>query len=432
MSLLKKIQDKTAVLSVIGLGYVGLPLAVEMAKKGYKVIGIDVSQEKVDQLCQGESYIIDVKSNDLAMVVKAGRFIPTTDFSKLTEVDTISICVPTPLRKTKDPDVSYITTAVEDIKKYMHPGVLIVLESTTYPGTTDELIRAEIEPLGYTVGKDFYVGFSPERVDPGNQHYQTNNTPKVIGGITPLCTELSVALYSNVVQNIVPVSSTRVAEMVKLLENTFRSVNIALINEMAMLCDRMEIDIWEVISAAATKPFGYMPFYPGPGIGGHCIPLDPMYLSWKAKTFDFYHRFIELASDINGNMPRYVLNRIIELLNRQQRSLNGSRVLLLGMAYKKDIDDLRESPALELYYLLEEGGAHVDFNDELVQTFVHRNGHTMASLPLDQEMLAQYDLVILLTDHSYYDCEMIAAASNMIFDSRNGFKNVRSDKIIRL
>lgn len=432
MTLLKKIKNKTATVSVIGLGYVGLPLAVEMAQQGYKVLGIDIDEERVKQLQMGKSYIIDVKSEDLTTVINNGQLLPSTDFSFIKDADTISICVPTPLRKTKDPDVSYITSAVDQIKKYMHKDLLIVLESTTYPGTTDELITAEIEGMGYTVGEDFFVAFSPERVDPGNQHYQTHNTPKVIGGVTPKCTELAVSLYSNVVSPIVPVSSTRVAEMVKLLENTFRSVNIGLINEMALLCNRMEIDIWEVIDAAATKPFGFMPFYPGPGIGGHCIPLDPMYLSWKAKTYDFYHRFIELASDINGNMPRYVVSRIAEVLNQHKKCLNGARILLLGMAYKKDIDDLRESPALEVYYLLEESGAQVDFNDDLVETFVHRDGSIIANQLLSQQMLTLYDLVVLLTDHNYYDYEMITDVSKLVFDSRNGFKNIKSDKVIRL
>ncbi len=432
--LLKKILEKEAYLAVVGLGYVGLPLAVEMAKKGYRVLGIDIDESKVSRLLQGESYVIDVKSEDVQDMVAAERLTVSTDFAGISQADTVSICVPTPLRKTKDPDISYINASVSEIKKFLHPGMLIVLESTTYPGTTDELVKNELELLGYKAGEDLFVAFSPERVDPGNQIYQTHNTPKVMGGVTPACTELAVAVYGNVVSNIVPVSSTRSAEMVKLLENTFRSVNIALVNEMALLCDRMKIDIWEVIDAAATKPFGFMPFYPGPGIGGHCIPLDPMYLSWKAKTFDFYNRFIELASDINGNMPRFVVSKISEVLNTRKKCLNGAKILLLGMSYKKDIDDLRESPALELFYLLEETGAVIDYCDELAPSFEHerRHGEIVKALDLDADMLKSYDLVVLTTDHSYFDYTMIAANAGLILDCRNGFKKIKAEHIYKL
>jgi UDP-N-acetyl-D-glucosamine dehydrogenase len=417
-----KIKDKQAVIGVIGLGYVGLPLAVEMAETGYQVYGIDVNEEKADQLKRGHSYIIDVETKRVADVVKKGFFHPGHDFSVINKCDAVSICVPTPLRKTKDPDISYITSAVTEIKKYMHKGLLITLESTTYPGTTEELIQNEIEAMGYKIGQDFYVCFSPERVDPGNQVYNTKNTPKVIGGITPECTELGCLLYGQVLQNIVPVSSTKVAEMVKLLENTFRSVNIGLVNEMALMCDRMGINVWEVIDAAATKPFGFMPFYPGPGIGGHCIPLDPMYLSWKAKMYNFYNKFIELASDINGNMPRYVITKIMDALNLHRKSLRGSKVLLLGMAYKKNIDDVRESPALDVYALLLEKGAEIDYNDPFVPSF--KFGETeIRSVKINSQAIKKYDCVVLATDHSDYDYTMISKNAQLIVDTRNGFKN---------
>jgi UDP-N-acetyl-D-glucosamine dehydrogenase len=424
MDLLTRIQEKRATVCVVGLGYVGLPLAMEMVKKGFKVIGVNRGQEKVEQLLRGESYIIDVSDAEVKAAVESGRFSPTTDYAAIKDADTVSICVPTPLRKTKDPDVTFITASMEQMKPYLHDEMLIVLESTTYPGTTDELVRDEIEAMGYKVGENFFVAFSPERVDPGNQRYQTGNTPKIIGGTTPRCTEMAVALYGNTVDTIVPVSSTRAAEMAKLLENTFRSVNIALVNEMALLCERMDIDIWEVIDAAATKPFGFMPFYPGPGIGGHCIPLDPAYLSWKAKTFNFYHRFIELASDINGNMPRYVVGKIGELLNKHQKCINGSRILILGMAYKKDIDDLRESPALEIFYMLEEAGGLVEFGDELVGAFQHRDGEERTSVSLAPEALAAYDIAILTTNHSYFDYEMIAERAQLVYDTRNAFREI--------
>lgn len=434
LDLMKKINDKTACLSVIGLGYVGLPLAVEMAKKGYQVLGIDIDKRKISRLQNGESYVLDVKSEDVKEMVRTGKLKVSTDFSELVLADTVSVCVPTPLRKTKDPDISYINAAVVEIKKFVHPGMLIVLESTTYPGTTDELVKNELESLGYRTGENLFVAFSPERVDPGNQVYQTHNTPKVMGGVTPACTGLAVALYGNVVSNIVPVSSTRSAEMVKLLENTFRSVNIALVNEMALLCDRMGINIWEVIEAASTKPFGFMPFYPGPGIGGHCIPLDPMYLSWKAKTFDFYNRFIELASDINGNMPRYVIHRIADYMNKRKKCINGSNILLVGIAYKKDVDDVRESPALEIFHLLEESGATVEYSDELVPSFEHlyQAGEYVYHQPLNEKTLASYDLVVLTTDHSYLDHGLIAANARAVFDCRNGFKGISGEHIERL
>lgn len=426
----QRIVLKDATIGVIGLGYVGLPLAVEMAEAGFRVYGLDINEEKVRKLGMGESYIIDLESSRVAGVITRGMFYPETDFSVIAKCDAVSICVPTPLRKTKDPDVSYITSAVSEIKKYMHKGLLITLESTTYPGTTEELIQHEIEELGYKIGEDFFLCFSPERVDPGNSVFNTKNTPKVIGGITPKCTELGCLLYGQVLEHIVPVSSTKVAEMVKLLENTFRSVNIGLVNELALMCDRMGINVWEVIDAAATKPFGFMPFYPGPGIGGHCIPLDPMYLSWKAKMFNFYNKFIELASDINGNMPRYTVSKIMDALNMHSKSLRGSKVLILGMAYKKNIDDVRESPALDIFTLLLEKGAQVNYHDPYVPSF-KSGGSVINSVEISPEIINQYDCVILATDHTCFDYNMIAKNARLIVDTRNGFKEYR-ENIVKL
>jgi UDP-N-acetyl-D-glucosamine dehydrogenase len=432
MILKQKLISKHAVVGIIGLGYVGLPLAIEFMHAGYRVIGFDVNEKKIDSLLHGQSYILDVQSDIVKKYVDEGKLIPTTDFSKIFEVDTLSICVPTPLRKTKDPDISYIVNAVNEIKKYFHKDLLIVLESTTYPGTTEELVQKEIENMGYKVGEDFYLCFSPERVDPGNKKYNTKNTPKVIGGVTKKCLELAYLLYSSAIDTVIPVSSTKVAEMVKLLENTFRAVNIGLVNELAMMCDRMGIDIWEVVDAASTKPFGFMPFYPGPGIGGHCIPLDPQYLSWKAKTYDFYNKFIELASDINGNMPRYVVTKVSEVLNRYKKCINGSKILLLGMAYKKDIDDIRESPSLEIYRMLKERGADLDYNDPYAVEFMDEKGNIVKSIELNYKTLSIYDCVILCTDHSCYDYEKIVEESRVIIDTRNAFKGFIDKKIYKL
>lgn len=431
MNLLEKIQQKKACVGVIGLGYVGLPLAVELAKAGYSVTGIDLDANRVEQIRQGHSYILDVSSDDVGTLVRQGRLTAVTGYEAIARLDTVSICVPTPLTKTKDPDVSYIVTAVDGLESHMHPGLLIILESTTYPGTTEELVKTRLDKLGYRIGADYFLCFSPERVDPGNAKYNTRNTPKVIGGVTPQCLVLANELYSSFLPSIVKVSSPRVAEMVKLLENTFRSVNIGLVNELALMCDRMGIDVWEVIDAASTKPFGYMPFYPGPGIGGHCIPLDPMYLAWKAKTYDFYNRFIELASDVNGNMPRHVLNKIAEVLNTRKKCINGSRVLLLGMAYKKDIDDLRESPGLEIYRLLNEQGAVVEYNDPLVASF--REGSAIVrSVPLTERNLPQYDIAILCTNHSAFDYQWIARHAQLILDTRNAFKGISGSHIYKI
>lgn len=430
--LFEKIKTRQARVGVIGLGYVGLPLALEMCRAGFNVVGVDIDRGRVSRLQNGESYIIDVPADEVRRFVAEGRLYVSSDYADLAAADTISICVPTPLRKTKDPDISYIVAAMDGIVEHMHHGILIILESTTYPGTTEELIQKRIEELGYEVGKDFFLCFSPERVDPGNKIYHTKNTPKVIGGVTPKCRELAHRLYGSVLDNIVLVSSTRLAEMVKLLENTFRSVNIGLVNELALMCDRMDIDVWEVIDAAATKPFGFMPFYPGPGIGGHCIPLDPMYLSWKAKMYDFYNKFIELASDINGNMPRYVVNKVAEMLNIEKKSINGARILILGMAYKRDIDDLRESPGLEVFRLLEEYGAAVDYNDPHALSFIHHDGGTVRSVPLEERMLKDYDCAVLTTNHSVYDYPWIARHARLILDTRNAFKSCQAANIYRL
>lgn len=433
--LMEKIKNRKAVIGIVGMGYVGLPLAVEFAKKGFKVYGIDLLQEKIDSLKKGKSYIIDVKGKEVSEVVNNGSFIPTTDYSVVKKVDCISIAVPTPLQKSKDPDVSYITSAMNSIRKYLHRDMLVVLESTTYPGTTRELIADEIEKEGFKVGKDVFVAFSPERVDPGNPKYNTKNTPKVIGGVTKKDTALSVALYSQVIERVVPVETPEEAEMVKLLENTFRAVNIGLVNELAVMCHRMGIDMWNVIDAASTKPFGYMPFYPGPGIGGHCIPLDPMYLSWKAKMYDFYNRFIELSSDVNTNMPRFVVGKIGEILNKRKKSINGSRILLMGMAYKKDIDDLRESPSFEVYHLLREDGADVTVIDPMVDSFIDERGtgkKVKVLGKIGEKELKKFDCVILLTNHSNFDYKWYAKHASVIFDTRNGFKGINRKNIIKL
>jgi len=433
MGIKERILDKTATLAVVGLGYVGLPLAIEMVKAGYRVLGVDLSWEKVERLQAGKSYVKDVSDEDVESAVESRKFIVSMDYGILREADAISICVPTPLRKTKDPDISYVTSAVGEIMNVLKRDTLIVLESTTYPGTSEELIEHEIRnKLGYLVGEDFYVCFSPERVDPGNSIYQTKNTPKVIGGITPACIELGALLYGQIVERVVPVSSTKVAEMVKLLENTFRSVNIALVNELTIMCERMGINVWEVIDAAATKPFGFMPFYPGPGIGGHCIPLDPMYLSWKAKTYDFYNKFIELASDVNGNMPRFVLQEISDLLNARKKSINGAKILLLGVAYKKDIDDIRESPALEMYHLLQDRGADLSFADPYVPSFKDHRGEQVHAVQVNQSLLENMDLVVIATNHSNVNYEWIARHSPLVFDTRNATKGIYRSNIVLL
>ncbi|MDD5091480.1 MAG: nucleotide sugar dehydrogenase [Candidatus Wallbacteria bacterium] len=432
MKLLEKIKSGKAIVGIAGLGYVGLPLACEFAESGFHVIGVDICSEKVRQLNSGKSYVLDVPSERIARLLKSKKISFSDDYSAMSSADCISIAVPTPLRKSKDPDVSYIVSAMDEVKKILHKNLLIVLESTTYPGTTKELIANEVELAGFTVGKDVFVAFSPERVDPGNPEYHTKNTPKVIGGCTASCTEAAFRLYSAVIDCVIKVDSTEEAEMVKLLENTFRAVNIALVNEMALMCDRMGMNIWNVIDAAATKPFGFMTFYPGPGIGGHCIPLDPSYLSWKAKMFDFYNRFIELATDINGNMPRFVLQKITRILNIHKKPLNGSRVLLTGVAYKPDIDDLRESPALEVYRLLSEEGAEVYFYDPFVKSFAIGD-QTVKGVKMTPAGLKKYDLVVITTKHTRgVDYGMILEHAGLIFDTRNAYQGVRCDKIHNL
>lgn len=422
MRLFRAIESKEAKLGVVGLGYVGLPLAVEMAKQGFEVRGIDLDERKVAMLARGESYVQDVPAEKLAEALASGRFLATTDYAALSELDAVSICVPTPLSANQDPDTSYIVYVVNQIKLYMKKGLLIVLESTTYPGTTEELIEAELARMGLQAGRDYFLCFSPERVDPSNDRFATYNTPKVLGGTTPECSTLGSMLYRNIVESVVPVSSPKVAEMSKLLENTFRSVNIAFINEMAMMCERMGIDIWEVIQAASTKPFGFMPFYPGPGIGGHCIPLDPMYLAWKAKGYRFYSSFIELAQSVNSNMPYHVVNKTTNILNEYSKSLRNSRILVLGMAYKPNVDDLRESPGLEVYELFREGGAIVDYYDPFATSFRDRNGDTVTSLPYRLEQFRAYDCFVLITDHAAFNYGELAGLGVPIVDTRNAMR----------
>ncbi len=425
-----KIKTKKARVGVLGLGYVGLPLAVEFAKAGFEVIGIDVQQSKVDQFNAGHSYIKDVSDGVFAPLVKSGKLRATSDFSVIRTLDTIDICVPTPLRKTKDPDMSFVVAATEAIAQHIHPGLLVMLESTTYPGTTDELLLPKLSASGLEVGKDFFLCFSPERVDPGNSKFQTSNIPKVVGGITAACTEIGALFYQQALETVVPVSSTRVAEMVKLLENTFRMINIGLVNELAIMSSRMNIDVWEVIDAAATKPFGFMPFYPGPGLGGHCIPIDPFYLSWKSKEAGIEARFIELAGYINGRMPEFVVEKIQNALNDARKPVRDSRVHILGIAYKRDIDDVRESPALDIMMLLERLGAKVTYSDPFVET-LNLNGKVLES----QDMLpavSTADCVVIVTDHTGLNYAKVVEQSRVIVDTRNALKGFRSTKIVRL
>jgi UDP-N-acetyl-D-glucosamine dehydrogenase len=423
--LFERLQSRQATVGVVGLGYVGLPLAVEFAHGGLTAVGIDLDARKVTAIGRGQSYIPDVPSSDIAPLVTAGKLRATTDFSVVKDLDTVNICVPTPLRKTKDPDMSYIVSAVEAIAEHLHPGMLIVLESTTYPGTTEEVVQPLLERGGLKAGRDFFLAFSPERVDPGNGTFTTRNVPKVVGGMTPDCAELAAALYNSAVENVVPVSSPRVAEMVKLLENTFRAVNIGLVNEIALMCDKLGIDVWEVIDAAKTKPFGFMPFYPGPGLGGHCIPIDPFYLSWKAKQNGFEARFIELAGQVNGSMPHFVVDKIGEALNGAMKSINGSRVLVVGIAYKRDIDDIRESPALDVMAVLQSKGARVAYSDPFVPTLAARawpGGYELHSTPIEASALAEFDCIAILTDHRTVDYKTIVSAAPLIVDTRNTIK----------
>ena len=418
MSLLEKINRREAVVGIIGLGYVGLPLAVVFAKAGFQVIGIDIDEQKVESINQQQSYIEDVDSQTLRELSPAIQ--ATTDFSALQQCDAVSVCVPTPLRKTGDPDVSYIISAADKVAEFLHPGMLVVLESTTYPGTTTEVVLPRLTQNGMDLylGEDFYLCFSPERVDPGREDWTTRTTPKVIGGATPACLELGQALYGAAMETIVPVSSTEAAEMVKLLENTFRAVNIGMVNEVLLMCEQLDLDVWEVIEAAATKPFGFMKFTPGPGIGGHCIPIDPLYLSWKLKSLKFKARFIELADEVNSDMPRYWVRKVQDALNEAAKPVKGSRILVLGVAYKKDIGDLRESPALDIIHLLQEKGAHVDYHDPHVPQFQH-DGMAMTSAPDLDAALAEADCVVIVTDHSGYDWDAVREQAQLVVDTRN-------------
>ena len=429
-TLQKRITDKSAKVGVVGLGYVGLPLAVEFAKAGFSVTGIDVLPHKVDAINRGESYIQDIPTSVLKPLVESGHIQATTDFKAVRDLDTINIAVPTPLRKTKDPDMTFIDSACTEISKFFEPGKLIILESTTYPGTTEEVVLPMLAKDGYKVGEDFFLCFSPERVDPGNPQYHTFNIPKVVGGITLACTEMGALFYSQALERVVPVSSTSVAEMVKLLENTYRMINIGLVNEIAMMCDRMGINVWEVIDAAATKPFGFMPFYPGPGLGGHCIPIDPFYLSWKTKQQGIEARFIDLAGYINGQMPHFVIDKIQNALNDATKPVRGSKVHVAGVAYKRNIDDVRESPALDLIHLLKQRGAAVTYSDPFVETVRFDDGNMHAHDLLTEAETA--DCVVIVTDHAKFDYEGLVQRARLIVDTRNALKKFKSPNIVRL
>lgn len=418
-ALMDKIKSRKAKAGIIGLGYVGLPLSMALTEAGFSVTGYDISKSKVKLLNNGKSHIDDIPDNVVKKAVSSGAFRATTDPKSISQMDTISICVPTPLSKTKDPDVSYILSAMDWVRSNISKGTLVVLESTTYPGTTEDLILPLLEGKGMNVGKDFFLAFSPERVDPGNQRYDTQNTPRVVGGITGNCTKVAKYFYEQTIPYVHAVSSTQAAEMVKLLENTFRSVNIGLVNEVALMCHRMKMDVWEIIDAAATKPFGFMPFYPGPGLGGHCIPIDPHYLSWKLKSLNYSARFIELAGDINSHMPEWVLERINTLLNdRFAKSVNKSSVLVLGIAYKRDIKDMRESPSLDVIKLLEDRGARVYYNDPYVPEFRLKD-RLYKSKKLTASLLGKVDLVVILTDHTLYNYQQIVDGAKAVFDCRN-------------
>ena len=435
-TLIEKLQDKTAKIAILGLGYVGLPLAVVFGEAGFHVTGVDPDSRKVDSLNKGVSYIPDVKTEAIEKLVKSGRLTATADFSVLREMDAVSICVPTPLRKTGDPDMSFILSATEELAKYMHAGMVVVLESTTYPGTTREVLLPKLgEEHDLKVGEDWFLAFSPERVDPGREDFTTLNTPKVMGGVTPACSEVASVWYAGAIQHIHSVSSAEAAEMAKLLENTFRMINIGLVNEMAIMCERLGVDVWEVIDAAASKPFGFMKFTPGPGLGGHCIPIDPLYLSWKMKAFNYNARFIDLASEINTNMPRYVVNRTLEAMNDRGKTLKGSKVLVLGAAYKPDIDDVRESPALDVIALLKRKGAIVEYHDPYIPHIHHEyEGWKMDSIADVMSAVADADAVIIVTNHKAYDYPAIIRAAKFVFDSRNatGKLGKESENVERL
>ncbi len=429
-ALRQKLADRTARVGVVGLGYVGLPLAVELARAGFKTIGIDLDKRKVDAINRGESYIQDVPTSDVAQFHKAGLLSATTDAAVVASLDTVNICVPTPLRKTKDPDLSYVVSAVEMIAAHLHRGQLVVLESTTYPGTTEEVVQPILEKGGLKAGTDFFLAFSPERVDPGNEKWTTKNVPKIVGGLTPDCSALANALYSASIDTVIEVSSPKVAEMVKLLENTFRAVNIGLVNELALMCDRLGLSVWEVVDAAATKPFGFMPFYPGPGLGGHCIPIDPFYLSWKVKEVGFEARFIELAGQVNGAMPHHVVDKITDALNSHSKAVRGAKVLILGISYKRDIDDMRESPALDVLAVLQQKGALISYHDPYVPALAARDwpgALDLASVALTPQALAAADCAVIITDHKVLDYKAIVAGSKLVVDSRNAIKSAHAN-----
>lgn len=433
MRLKDKIIKKKVSVGIIGLGYVGLPLAVRFASTGFDVTGIDTDEGKVTKVNQGKSYIPDVREEEIRKLVSQGKLRATIDYDALADLDVIIICVPTPLRKTKDPDISYIVKVVREIKKYLRKGHIVVLESTTYPGTTRELVLAELESSGLKVGKDFFLAFSPERVDPGNSRYNIKNTPKVVGGITSECTEIVKTLYSQAIDEVIPVSSSEVAEMAKLLENTFRATNIALVNEMAIISDKLGVDVWEVIDAASTKPFGFMPFYPGPGPGGPCIPIGPHYLSWKLRTLNYDPRFIQLTEEINSSMPSYVVEKISQALNKFRKSIHGSRILILGVTYKKNVGDIRETPALEVINVLLDKGAEPAYNDPYVAK-LNIGGKVLHSVQLQDNLLKEMDCVVIITDHSFYDFEWIVKNAKLVVDTRNATRNITDStgKIIKL
>ena len=430
-----KLDSRRALIGILGLGYVGLPLALEFSRRGFTVHGIDVDTRKVEALKRGRSYIQDVSSKVLKEALGAGRFTATSDFEIVRKLDAVIVCVPTPLRKTRDPDISYIVSALDEIVPRVHRGMLIVLESTSYPGTTEEIMLPSLQEGGLRAGVDFFLAFSPERVDPGNARYGIRNTPKVVGGITPACGRMAAHLYQQAVERVVPVSSARAAEMIKLLENTFRSVNIGLVNEIALICDRLKLDVWEIISAAATKPFGFMPFYPGPGLGGHCIPIDPHYLSWKLRTLDYQARFIELAAEVNGQMPNYVLGKVVDALNVRRKALRGARVLVVGVAYKRDTNDTRESPALDLMRLLRERGAVVRYHDPHVPA-LHAGSHgpAAASVPLTRASLRGLDCAVIVTDHADVDYQRILDGVPVLVDTRNATRSLKRgrSKLVKL
>jgi UDP-N-acetyl-D-glucosamine dehydrogenase len=424
--LLNRFAERTAVVGIVGRGYEGLPIAVAFAEAGYSVIGVDLDPAKVEKLNRGESYIPDIPTPQLAPLVKNGKLRAVTAYSALREADAISICVPTPLRKTKDPDMSFVLSATEEVAKICHAGMLVVLESTTYPGTTAEILAPAMEAGGLQIGRDVFVTFSPERIDPGNTTYTVYNTPKVVGGMTAACTEIATAYYQTIVEQVIPVSSPTSAEMVKLLENTFRAVNIGLVNEMALMCDKLGIDVWEIIEAAKSKPFGFMAFYPGPGLGGHCIPVDPHYLSWKLKALNYTARFIELASEVNTHMPFHVVDKVGDALNDCAKPIRGSRIGILGVAYKRDIDDIRESPALDVIHLLHQKGAIVEWNDPHVPSIRLEDARISSNTPLSTEWLESLDCLVIITDHSDYDWKYITSHALLIVDTRNATRHIQS------